>query len=515
MISIYLRPDETQVVEAEVKKDKCLYITRTFETDSFYDGILRPGDKGYADEETCEAEITHMFTALSRNFRVRSEDVYIVLPDYLFSAVECYEFISDENVLSEVEKTTGEAIDAFYTAFPVMTNPPAPSKKTVYAIRKQVIDRIVKVAMNLRIAIVSIEPASMGYFRAIADWSLDHPLVEIFDDFASIVTYSPAGGIFRHDTPELCLKNLREKTLQANEIVSSAYAMNNFASSEAFTHMRTDQEFVVLCNDKKVLDYPAIRLHLPQTPFTFKDYVIHDFRKEEQAQWMPVVGTLLTAFDAVYADGQENPVFTDLPIFVKISSCNLLPKEAQEMSRSRQWQQIVKRVGKYVIAACVVSMMAEGGAAFYFNSAEISPKLQQEYDAINSRKDEIEGEMAVIKSYKQEDFGILSAYNDILNARPQDCGFTDITIGSNNPTAQAKLKFVKVNAVAKNEMSFQDFRSKLETMESLQAPTVTSIKGDDSGYQNATIEIQKNGAKAKVAAPAKPAGEGEKEAKKK
>ena len=496
MIGIYLRPDETQVVEADIKKDHRLHVLHTYEADAFFDGVLSAKDKGFIDEESAERELANLFTRLNKNFSLRSENVYIVLPDFLFSAIECYEYISDDNIMTEVEKTTGEPIDAFYLSMPIMTNPPAPVKKTVFVIRKEIIDRIVTVCSRMHISLYSVEPASMGFFRSIANWSLDHPVVEIFEESASIVTYSPAGGIFRHDTPELSLKNLREQTLKANDIISSAYAMNNFASSDAFSHMRTDAEFSVLCANSAVFEYPSIRLHLPKNPFTFSDIVEHPFDAKDEVQWMPVVGVLLSELDALFADSEDNPLYHDLPAFVQISSSNLLPPEVQKASQNRQWQQIVKRVGRYVIAASVFGMVLEGGAAFYFNSAEISPKLQQEYDAINSQKADIEGEMAVLKAQKQEDLGIMEAYEDITAARPQDCGFTDLTIGNNNPTANnSKLKFAKVNVVAKNEMAFQDFRAGLETMDSLQNPTVTTIKGDASGLQSATIDIQKKGAK--------------------
>ena len=496
MIGIYLRPDETQVVEADIKKDRRLHVSRTYEADSFFDGVLSPKDKGYIDEESCEAELANLFARLNKKFSLRSDNVYIVLPDFLFSAVECYEYISDDNIMAEVKKVTGESVDSFYLAMPIMTNPPAPVKKTVFAIRKSIVDRIVAVCSRLHVSLYSVEPASMCFFRAIANWSLDHPLVEIFDNAASIVTYSPAGGIFRHDTPELSLKNLTENTLKADEIISSAYAMNNFASSDAFSHMRTDAEFSVLCSSQAVFQYPSVRLHLPKEPFRFKSFVVHHFHRDDEVQWMPVVGTLLGAFDALYEDGTDSPLFQDLPTFVQITSANLLPQEIQKASQSRQWQQIVKRVGRYAIVAGVIGMIAEGGAAFYFNSAEISPKLQQEFDAINSQKADIEGEMTVIKTHKQEDLDIMGAYDDIIAARPQDCGFTSLTIGNNNPSKNnAKLKFVKVEAIAKNEMAFQDFRAGLESMDSLQNPTVTTIKGDTNGFQTASIEIQKKGAK--------------------
>lgn len=495
MISIYLRPDKTQVVEASIRKNKTLRITKSFETDSFFSGMLSQRDSEYTDEDDCITELSNLFLALRKKVAIRSDEVYIVLPDFLFSVVDCFEFVSDDNLYTEVENATGESQDAFYISFPVASEPPAPVKKTVYAIHRYFIDRLTEAASDQHVTITSVEPASVSYFRSLSNWSLDHPIVEIFEDHASIVTYSPAGGIFRSDAPSLTAKNLRENTLKADSIISSAYAANDFSSSQSFSHMRTDAEYTLLCDEKSIFQYNAVKLRLPEQPPTLPSNVSHRFVQEEQVRWMPVIGTLFQQLDQAYSDASENPIYDDLPAFIHVQSANLLPDSARIAARNRQWQQIAKRLSKGVIAICVTSTIIEAGLAFYFNSAEISPSLQTEYDTMVSQKDAIEGELNVIKAAKREDFGVWDAYMDITRVRPQNCGFIDLSIGSNNPSgASAKKQFVKVNAIAQNEMTFQDFRAGLETIPTLSAPTISNIAAEQtSGYKRASIIISKAG----------------------
>jgi len=496
MISIYLRPDKTQVVEAVIKKDNHVKISKALELDSFWGGFAYGRSQGYVDEESCVTELENLFISLRKKVSIRSEEVYIVLPDFLFSVVDCFEFISDENLLTEVTNATGEKSDAFYISFPMHTEPPAPVKKSVYAIRRTFIDRLTEAATNQHVAISSVEPASISYFRSLANWSLDHPIVEIFEDYASIVTYSPAGGIFRNDAPSLTAKNLRENALQANQIISSAYAANDYSCSQSFSHMRTDAEYTILCADQSVFQYDAAKLRLPKEPVEFPEYIEHNFEAEDEAEWMPVVGTLLQGLDAVFEeDPEDNPVFDDLPIFIHIKSCNLLPDDARLMARNRQWQQIVKRLSKVVIGICVIALLGECGVTWYFNSAEISPKLQADYDNIVAEQDTIKAEMDVLKAARTDNYDVIPNYENVVKARPQACGFTEITIGSTNPSDVQK-RFITIKTIAQNEMIFQDFRDNLENIKGLSTPTIMNITTDlASGYKNADIQIGRGGGK--------------------
>lgn len=495
MISIYLRPDKTQVVEATIKKNKTLRITKSFEVDSFFSGMTSKRDPNYTDEDDCITELVNLFLTLRKKVSIRSDEVYIVLPDFLFSVVDCFEFVSDDNLYTEIENATGEPQEAFYISLPISTEPPAPVKKTVYAIHKYFIDRLTEAATDQHVAITSVEPASLSYFRSLSNWSLDHPIVEIFEDHASIVTYSPAGGIFRSDAPSLTATNLRENTLKADSIISSAYASNDYSCSQSFSHMRTDAEYTLLCDEKSIFQYNAVKLRLPEQPPTLPANVSHRFVQEEQVRWMPVIGTLFQMLDQSYSDSAENPIYDDLPTFIHVNSANLLPDSARIAARNRQWQQIAKRFSKGIIAICLTGTVVEAGLAFYFNSAEISPQLQTEYDTMVSQKDSIEAELNVIKTAKREDFNVLEAYENISKVRPQNCGFTDLTIGSNKPTgSSAKSQFIKINAIAQNEMIFQDFRAGLETISDFSTPTISGITADQgSGYKRADILISKAG----------------------
>lgn len=495
MISIYLRPDKTQVVEAELKKDKTLHVINAVEIDPFFQGFTEPLTRGYDQgEDAAIAAFSKLFLTLRRYVSIRSEEIYIVLPDFLFSVIDCYEFISDENLLTEVTNITGEPIDNFYITFPVTTEPPAPAKKTVYAIHKNIVDNLFKAASAQHIALASVEPASFSYFRALSDWALDHPIVEIFEDHASIVTYSPAGGIFKNDAPTITAEKLRADTLKADQIITAEYRKNEYACSQSFSNMRTDAEYTVFSSDANILKYNAVKLRLPQESPRFPDFVAHEFAPEDECEWMPVIGTLLQSFEEIYEDNDENPNYENLPVFIHVQNANLLPKEAREAAKSRQWKQIAKRLSKGVISVCAIAMLLEGGAAWYLNGAEISPKLQSEYDEINANKGTIEREMGVIRKAKTEDLAVVDAYAALTKARPQNCGFTTLTIGGRDPASkETRERFIKLSAIAQNEMTFQDFRNLLEGVQDFSMPTITSITSDPNGYKRAEFTIHKAG----------------------
>ena len=458
MIAVYFRPDRTQVLSASIRKDKTFAVESYQEYDTALSYLTETGSAGLPN-------LGRFLEMLKKHTDIGSDDVYIVLPDYLFSYVDCIEYINEDNLATVIEEHTGEPMKDFYVVSPVSTKSPAPNRKSIYALKKQYIDRLVKASMQERVAIVSVEPASLSFFRAYGQWQQEMPVVEIFPDRASIVTYSPAGGIFLSDAPSLTEKHLTEKNnLNVNMDVSSTYAANDYAAGETYTNMNTDMPYIVLSDNPQILRIGAIHIRLPKE-LNLPDFIHTDLPKSQQGLWMPVIGTLLQAYDE---DKTliSNPVYANKKSFITITSGNLLPAEAQDAVKKRQWKRIIQR-------GCPSS-------------------LQNDYRQAKKDLGEIQSEISIIEESKNEDQNVVSAFSKLVVNRPDGCGFTTVEIGSKNPESLkggTNDKYVRLTAVAQNELSLQDFQVRLSNEPAFSNATINSINADAHGLKTAKFTI--------------------------
>ena len=300
MIAIYFRPDVTQVLQSSLGKDMKLHIEGYEEMEPALPYLL---DEGAA----AKASLTRFLQELKKDSDAGSDDVYAILPDYVFSYVESVEYINDENLAVTIKEQTGEEMENLYITKPVITESPAPDRQSVYAIQKRYIDRLISASMQERIAIISVEPASMAFFRIYGKWAEEMPLVEMFPEHASIITYSPAGGIFLSDAPTLQEKELLADGAKSNDSILTAYAANDFAAGQTYLNVNTDMHYVVLTDNQNILNIPSLRFRLPPEPVAFPEYIDSgSFPKGMELIWMPLAGTLLQAFDDLPDD--ENKI---------------------------------------------------------------------------------------------------------------------------------------------------------------------------------------------------------------
>lgn len=493
MISIYFRPDSTQILQGSIRKDGKLHIEGYEETDAALPFITEDG-------AAAEANLQRFLHALKEDTDVSSDDVLAVLPDYLFSYIESIEYINKENLAVTIQEQTGETIDNLYLTQPLATESPAPDRQSVYAIKKVFVDRLVEASMKERIALISVEPASMAFYRAYGKWSEEMPLVEMFQEHASIITYSPAGGIFLSDAPTMNEKALLSEGAQSNASVSTAYAANDFAAGQAYANVNTDMPYIVLTDNQRILDIPSIRFRMPQEPVKFPDFVVSGaFPEEMEMLWMPCLGTLLQAYDeAPYKDKEKSPAYDALPPFIHVSSANLLPDLARQAARNRQWKRIIQRGSKAASMILGTAIVAELAAIFYFSTFHIAPNLQADYQKAKADLQTINVESDVIQQAKKENQQTFQALHSLTAARPDGCGFTELKIGSDNPEGEkdrSRLDYVTLTAIAGNEMVFQQFRENLAGETFFQSPSINSINADSNGFKTAKMTIARGGGK--------------------
>lgn len=493
MISMYLRPDKTQILQANIEKNGKFTVVDALETDAILDALLTANK----DEKALE-QLSNYFESLKKNSDIANEDVFIVLPDYLFLYIESIEYTNDANLHSLIHEKTGTNPDSLYITMPVETSSPAPERKSVYAIRRVLIDMLTSVCTRERIALTSVEPASLSFFRAYGKFDEEMPVVEVFDNNASIVTYSPAGGIFITDVPSFSIKEIMKNGPTADQMIQGMYASNDFAAGETFKNVNTDMPYIVLTENKKILEMPSIRFRLPETVITFPDFVqTYGIAKDQEVDWMIALGTLFQEYDEMKGDNEqkysENPALANKPSFIRISSGNLLPPEAKQAARARQWKQVILHTCKLLSIGFGLCILGEISLAGYFSTYHVNQSLQNDYKQAKTDLKDIQDEINIIKEAKKADLQIPRAFGTIAQARPDGCGFEHLTIGNNNlgdDDTKALNDFVQLSAIAADEMVFQTFRSNLSVYDDLfTGPSLNSIQLDSSGYKKAAMTI--------------------------
>lgn len=488
MISIYLRPDRTQILSGYLKKDLTFQVETTAETDAALGYLLQDG-------EEAENGLLEFFQRLKREIRLATEDVYVVLPDYLFNYIDTIDYISDANLRTILKEHTGLSAEQLYYTMPVETASPAPSRKSIYAIPKTIVDRLTQAAMEERIALTSIEPASLSLYRALGNFDLEMPIVEIFPEHATIITYSPAGGIFSTDAPNLTEKRLTEADLAiANQLVSTSYSANDYAASQIYMNLNTDMPYYVLTDNPTILSLNAAEIRTPEQAPQFPSFVRTRLAPDNELLWMPVLGTLFQAYDQLEEKLQsDNPVYENKPNFITFGSGNLLPENAKQAAKNRQWKRIIQHFSKRLSIFCGGAIAAEIAACLFFSSYQLSPALQTDYAKAKTDLAAIQNELKVIDEANKENQNVVNSYRILTLDRPDGLGFSTLKLGSASPERDSNEAYLTVTAVAGNEMLLEDFRSNLSYEKNFEAPTISSISMDSSGFKIANLSAKKGG----------------------
>lgn len=483
MISIYISPDGTQVIKAKIRKNKRLVISHVFEMESYWYALP------IFDNNPASGLIDDMFKELKQQVKVSYDDVHIVLPDSAFSLVDCFEAANPDDAKRRACESSELSDEDYYFSFPMSSRQIAPGTETVYAIRKEIIDRLLESAKRQKISLASVEPASISFFRCQGSWTLDSYVVQMFHNDAVITSFSPIGGIFKTDAPSLASEYLLtdedEDFVKSALAVSNAYSMNDYSASVAFKSMRTDADYIVLTDKKSILDIQSVRSRLPSESPTFPSFVESNIMQDYQYLWMACLGTLMQDYT------RDDALYDDLPDFLDVRSANMLPEHAQNLARNRQWQGIVRKGSAMVSALCIGLLAAETAGMIYFNSVKIPDSLQQEYSQAEKVKEAVNVEIDVIRSAKEKDGKPFEAFARLVTARPEKCGFTSVKINPLLKTKESKEKWIEVNAASNEEMSFQDFQSALNGTGYFGNVVVQKITADSTNIKTSLITIGK------------------------
>ena len=491
MISLYMQPDLTLVMQGKIRKDNTFEVIETVELPSYYEAFSQGGTESVFT-------LVRMFRDLRAHFPVNSQEIYIVLPDVIFNTINCYEYISGDSLRIAIEEDLQESLNNYYYVIPVHTVPPASIRRSVYTLEKPILDDIIEAAKQEKITLSSVEPASFAFYRAAGNWEVDTPLVEIFKESACIVTYSPTDGIFRLDCDRISEHKLEMAKERVDSVVSEVYSANLITESQKFSIFRPgdDVHYTVLTNRPNILAIEAIRMRLPKDMPGFPEYVEPgNIMPDEQTRWMPLLGTLLQEYDA--RDSLNNPLYDKLPQIVQLRTANLLPEDVRTSSRNQQWRGMLQKTSKGLIAT-FLGVMAIEAVAIFCLSTEIPASLQSDYATVQKEGPAVDAEIGVVRAALAEDQNVPAAYEALVRNRPDGLGFASVTIGLPNVDQKKGTsgdnRYASVRVVSNNELTFETFRGQLSSEPIFDAPVINNITAENN-LKTAELKIAKGAMK--------------------
>lgn len=482
MIALYLRPDKTQLVKARLKKDQTLSVSCATEIQSYWAALTDEQNSSEENSFVEYPELADLFKEIKTVVPTLYEEVHVVLPDTLFCSINCGEGLTDEDYMEFVREKTEKPDEEVYYSFPITTAPGGQSKKTFFAIDRTIINRLIVAAQKENISLISVEPASYSFIRCCNRWKEEHFLIEIFEKQAMMVSYSPVSGMFGMSTPSLAGELLATDLSRANQEFKSNIALHDFTAAQFFSSMNVNVPFKVLTDQKDLLSLEAFNNRLAE-PERLPECVDVDIPAEYQQDWLIPIGTLLQSMDKD---------LDDLPAFLQLSSANILPSQIQMTAKFNQWKNLVKKYSRIMIICFIAITCIESMGILYYNSITIDPKLQADFDAAQKNIKDIDAEIKVLAAAKKEHEYPMEAFSQIMKDRPDNCGFSSVSIGVNGNSAQnANEKWVHLNVVSSDPLVLQNFASTLSEDEMFTHVALNKMDTDASGFKMADLTLGK------------------------
>ncbi len=500
MISIYFRESDTLLAKGKMQKNNRLKLTDvSSSSDSFLSAILDP------EAPAVKRELLQTFFSEVRQTSGANDGVYIVLPDYAFKTIECVEVASDEDLPARIELLSGVKLDYLYWSVPVICVPsPTQKRRTVYAVEKTVIQRIVDLAGEAGLKISSVEPYSLAFLRAYGVFHEERIIMEVTKTRGYVVSYSPIGGFFKMDVPSLPIDRLAKENDPESVFrdvlqIHDAMALKTFSASNENIPVILQSEAgggiverSVVIRDRNKLAMEQYRLY--GEPILFAEYIESDISSDVQIDWMANAGTFLqdipseTLMDMAGCPGN---------LRISIESGNLLPQDVVINSKFWHWQQNMFKMLRVALVMLTVACIAELAAWFYFSSVTVPEALVQQYDSAKQESDRLEAEFNLLKKAEKDDPHTIEAYLEILKYRPSSCRLLEAKLGSQSGKTNDD-RWITFKAVAKEPVAFQDFISELSKSEMFKSIRLEKLDDQSNvGYKSAEYSISKGKIKGK------------------
>lgn len=470
MISLYLRPDKTQMVYAEVKKKRVIDVRLTKELPEAYSGFI------LADENVGIQKLRKMFRSVGQATKSRFEEVYVLLPDTMFSYISCFDPSSEAVLQTRImQEMNVESLKDYFIVQPMEIKAPFPKpQKSIFVLKKKYVEMLAKAAQAENFSLVSVEPFSTAFIRGNQVWDTDYAMVEIFPDKSCIVTYSAVGGIFRTDAPHIDEKTLASDVIAGETLMVKNYAAVKMIAKKHFSSVSPDLKMILFTDNLQLHNMSFVKNNRYERKIKLPDFVNATIRGSDVYKWLAGIGTFLQGFD-------DDMVYPDKNASIVIGSSNLLPANLQANARASYWTKMAKKTLTGMTAILTTVVVAETAAMMYFGSIKVDPSLQSEANRAKTDIAQIEIALNSIQKAKAEDPEVVKAYECLMKSRPKTCNFAKIKLGNRNGSYDKN--YVTINAISKDQMVFNDYILNLQGESFFMNPVISSIRNDKDVLQ--------------------------------
>lgn len=482
MIAIYLSPDQTQVVRAKLKKNICVNIQQSYCIEqSFLPNQTVDTEDG---ANRCVDGFVELFQSVSGKHR--NDDIYLVLPDYIFSMIDCFSFMTEDDIKAHIKATTQQNLEQICYAKPIVTAPePQQKLVTVCALSHTLINCIYEAANQAKVQLASIESAGISFLRCTGVFNKEELMLQSYTHHATFTGYSSNGGMFKLDAPELSLDNLGHMTAQnADQMIEQNMVEFESVAHQTFEFLNQDLPYTLQMSPRMVQSFPVLREK--QAPaHQFPDFIDPgDIPAGEDENWMCAVGTL-----AQDIDFSSDNFINVLDAYETIQSGNVIPEDILKSNKKSHQKQKALRYTTFGIIGMTALSIIEFCIILLLSNVQIPPGLEKDYQAAQSSMDSINKELELIHMRQKEHEYPVEAYAALLSDLPEGIGFNSVEIGDDK---RDNSKWIKAKVVSADPLKFQAYVSALSKNKVFNGVSIPQIASDSStNFKTADLIIGK------------------------
>lgn len=479
MIAVYMRPDYAQILVAKRKKQKLKIQSCTTIKQNYLSCLEKINPDTISDLE-------FFFEDVKSISQKPVDEIYLVLPDYIFSMVNCFSSVGPEQTRDEIFSRLAVNGEQVEYSTPIVTSP-EPQKPLVTAcvLSSEIANALVEAANNTESHLVSIEAASVAFLRAKSIYNQEELALFIFNEKATFIAYSQLGGLFKVDNNELSLKSLGNIPAdEAEQTILAACYEFEMTAKTTFEYLNHDLKYTIFAPHNAIKSFQTLEARNAARKYMPDNLVdAAEIPPDEQQDWLCTAGTLLQDIDFSSEQFEEL-----IDSYEQVSSGNVLPDEIQNQSKKYHRIQQMYRAGKVAIAAMCCISLAELVAIWLFSATQIPPGLEGDYESARGSISKIESELNIINLEQQEDQQALAVYNAVMANRPKEIGFVSFEVGSDSKTDTNN--WVKIKMLAADPLKFQNYVNELSNdsiFSSVSIPQITSDNGSGAKVANMVL----------------------------
>lgn len=461
MIAIYMTEDETQVIRATVRRGK-FNVVGGDSIDPYLPYLLN-SDVG---------QVAEMFREAQECLRCKDDEVCVILPDHIFRKIGCYN--NTENLEAEIKDDLRVPIESCSISYPLIINKKTLQKKTVCALDKGFTDVLISAAKQMKMALLSIEPAGYVFLKATRKWEKEQMALFISDKNASLLSYNPLGGIFVQRLGQnLSYARAKDDMDVLDLVMRETLAAADFANKESFRLVNKNVPVYIIAD--RFEDYfklPSLQPRFADLPIN--NGLIEDVDDEDYRYFIIPITAL---YEAMFPSGISSPKLQ----FMQLYSANVIPQDVTQSSRRVMLRKVIKKWAQVAAIAGVAVIGVEAAGSVYFSSASIPDALQREHTVAMTKQGEVNNELERIKQQHLEDENVIGALNSVVMSKPDGLGFTEIEVGQRGSSNEAQRikNWVHLTAKTKDPMVIQDYISRLTANPTFSGVVIEEIAGDD------------------------------------